>query len=59
MSTPSRDAQALLDRLTEIARLIEAHKATLYMLEHERVSLQTQLVQTGYKPGDVAQASLL
>jgi DNA-binding XRE family transcriptional regulator len=50
LSAASREAQALLDKLTELSQLIEAHRATLYMLERERMQLQTQLAQSGYRP---------
>ena len=49
MSGPSREAQELLDKLVELSRMIEAHKATLAMLEHERFNLQAQLRATGYR----------
>ena len=50
MTALSREAQALLDKLAELARLIEGHEATLAMLRHERMQLQTQLRLTGYRP---------
>ena len=49
MSAPPREAQLLLDKLIELSRLIEAHRATLAMLEHERFNLQAQLRATGYR----------
>jgi len=49
MSGPSREAQELLDKLAELSRLIEGHRATLAMLEHERMQLQTRLRLTGYR----------
>jgi hypothetical protein len=59
MSGPSREAQALLDKLAELSRLIESHRATLYLLERERMQLQTQLAVTGYKPEQATQGELL
>ena len=50
MSGESREAQELIDRLVKVAELIEGYNATLYLLEHERMQLQTALAQTGYKP---------
>jgi hypothetical protein len=50
MSVPSRKAQELLDKLAELSRLIEGHRATLAMLEHERMQMQTQLRLTGWRP---------
>jgi hypothetical protein len=50
MTAPSREAQVLLDRLVEISRMIEAHRATLYQLEHERFTLEAQLRATGWRP---------
>lgn len=56
----SRESQAILDRLVAVAELIEQHRATLYLLEHERATLQTRLRQTGWTPpAPNPQASLL
>ena len=55
----SKEAQGLLDRLTEIAWLIESHEAVLWQLKHEQFRLRSELVSTGYRPDDAAQASLL
>jgi hypothetical protein len=49
MSGESHEAQQLLDRLTEIARLIEQHEAVLWQLKHERFRLRVELAQTGYQ----------
>jgi hypothetical protein len=44
---------AILDRLVEIARLIEAHRAAAYILEIEREELQAKLRASGWKPPEV------
>jgi hypothetical protein len=49
----------ILAKLCQLAEMIESHKATFYQLEHERLRLQTELRQTGYRPGQPDQAALL
>jgi hypothetical protein len=50
VSDESRQVRDLLDKLVELSRAIEAHRAALYLLERERMQLQTQLAATGWKP---------
>ena len=50
MSAPSREVQALLDRLRAIADQIEGHEATLHMLKAEQLRTRCALAATGYKP---------
>ncbi len=40
----------LLSKLAALAETIEGYKATLYQLEHERLTLRSALAQTGYLP---------
>jgi hypothetical protein len=40
----------LLSKLAALAATIEGYKATLYQLEHERLTLRSALAQTGYRP---------
>lgn len=49
MNALTDEQRTLLSKLASIAEMIEGHKATLFMLEHERMSLQTQLRLTGYR----------
>lgn len=46
-------AEAILSRLAEIAKLIESHRATQFLLEQERADLQMQLRRTDWKPPEV------
>lgn len=59
MTACSREAQACLDRLVEIARLIESHEAVLWQLRHEQLRLRAELGATGHKPGEPIQGDLL
>jgi hypothetical protein len=45
-------ADAILARLTEIAKLIESHRAAVFLLEQERVDLQQRLRGAGWTPPD-------
>ena len=56
MTAPSREAQELLDRLADLSRLIEGYEATLVMLRHERMQMQTALRLTGYRATPRAEA---
>ena len=48
----------LLDRLTKVCELIEQHRATLSLLERERLLLQTKLRTNGWRmPGRVRKGS--
>ena len=49
----------ILSKLVALAEQIEAYKATLHMLEHQRFSLQTELQHSGWTPEQVAQGELL
>jgi tetratricopeptide (TPR) repeat protein len=40
---------AIIERLTEIAKREEGHKAALFLLEHERLDLQLRLYGTDWK----------
>lgn len=40
----------LLAKLASVTDSIEGYKATIFMLERERMQLQTLLRLTGYKP---------
>ena len=57
--TASREAKALLDRLTKIAGLIESHQVVLWQLKREQLTLRTQLAAIGYRLGEAAQRELL
>lgn len=46
-------ADAILTRLAEIARLIESHRAAVFLLEHERTELQMELRRADWKPPEV------
>ena len=43
------EQRELLSRLAAITKMIEGGKATLSMLERERLQLQTQLRLSGYR----------
>jgi hypothetical protein len=58
MSGTPREAQIVLDKLTELARQVEAYEATLHMLRLEQLRLRSELAATGYKPGDALQELL-
>jgi hypothetical protein len=47
------NADAILTRLTEIARLIESHRAALYLLDLERLELQTRLRGSDWRPPEL------
>jgi hypothetical protein len=42
-----------IDRLVEIARLIESHRTAIFLLEQERSELRVKLPGTGWKPPEV------
>lgn len=44
------DQRSLLAKLASITEMIEGHRATVYMLERERLQLQTRLRLTGWRP---------
>ena len=48
MSTPTDEQRALLAKLASITETIEGYKATIFMLERERMQLQTQLRLAGW-----------
>ena len=43
------EQRGLLAKLASIAEMIEGHRATVYMLERERLQLQTRLRLTGWR----------
>jgi hypothetical protein len=47
---------AVLDRLVEIARLIESHRTAIFLLELEQSALRTKLPAEGWKPPEVTPA---
>lgn len=57
MTAPSREAQVLIDKLVEVAKLIESHEAVVWQLRHEQLRLRSALAATGYRPD--AQQELL
>jgi hypothetical protein len=50
VSTATEPADALLEKLADIARSIEAHGAAIWQLEHEREGLRLQLRRSGWRP---------
>jgi hypothetical protein len=53
------EAQALLDKLVEIARLVELYAATLWQLRYEQLRLRAELDATGHRPGEPELQELL
>ncbi|MBK6350112.1 MAG: hypothetical protein V9E93_19560 [Steroidobacteraceae bacterium] len=47
---PTDEQRDLLARLASVAEMIEQHRATIYLLERERVQLQHRLRLTGLRP---------
>ena len=43
-------ADVILTRLAEISRQIESHRAAAYLLDLERLDLQTRLRAAGWEP---------
>ena len=48
VGTLADEQRTLLAKLASIAEMIEGHRATVMMLERERMQLQTQLRLAGY-----------
>lgn len=46
----NRSSDAILDRLAELSRQIEAHRAAVFVLDPERQELQAQLRLAGWQP---------
>lgn len=46
-------SEAILKRLAEIARLIESHRAAVFLLEQERSELYTRLRGSDWRPPEV------
>ena len=46
------EQRTLLAKLASLTELAEQYRASLYMVEHERLQVQTQLRLAGYKPPD-------
>ena len=44
------EKRILLAKLTSITEMIEGYKATIFMLERERMQLTTKLRLAGYRP---------
>jgi hypothetical protein len=49
MSAPTAEQRRLLAKLASVTEMIEGYKATIFMLERERLQLQTRLRLTGYR----------
>lgn len=49
MNTLTDEQRTLLSKLASLAEMIEGYKATLFMLDRERMQLQTQLRISGYR----------
>ena len=47
---PTDEQRDLLARLASAAEMIEQHRATIYLLERERMQLQHRLRLTGNRP---------
>jgi hypothetical protein len=47
------NADAILERLAELARLIESHKAAAFVLDLERLELQAKLRASGWIPPEL------
>ena len=54
--TLTNEQRGLLAKLASITEMIEGYKATIFMLERERMQLQTALRLTGYRPPPRAEA---
>jgi hypothetical protein len=48
--TDRHSSNGVLDRLAELARQIESHKAAVFLLELERADLQAGLRDTDWTP---------
>lgn len=46
----SQSSDAILDRLAEFSRQIEAHRAAVFVLDQERQELQAKLLSAGWQP---------
>ena len=49
MITLPPEQRELLSKLASIAEMVEGYKATIFLLERERLQLQTQLRLNGYR----------
>lgn len=49
VATLTDEQGTLLAKLASIAEMIEGHRATIMMLDHERLQLQHKLRLTGYR----------
>jgi len=45
--------QTLLDELADIARQIEAHRTTVWLLERQRDEVRNRLISSRWKPPEV------
>jgi len=50
MLTTSNEQRDLLAKLSAVSEQVEGYRATLHMLERERLQLQTRLRLTGWRP---------
>ena len=50
VATPTDEQRALLAKLSSVSDMIEGYKATIFMLERERMQLMTKLRLAGYRP---------
>lgn len=49
MNTVTPEQRTILEKLASISEMIEGYRATMFMLERERLQLQTQLRLSGYR----------
>lgn len=47
-------SDAILSRLVEVTKLIEWHRAAMFVLDQERLTLQNELRASGPKPPEMA-----
>jgi hypothetical protein len=50
MITLPPEQREMLSKLASIAEMVEGYKATIFLLERERLQLQTQLRLSGWRP---------
>jgi hypothetical protein len=46
---PTDEQRTLLAKLASVAEMIEGHRATVYLLERERMQLQRELRLSGFR----------
>lgn len=57
MTKVHEEQRVLLARLASITEMIEQHRATIFLLERERMQLQTQVRLSGYQAPTAGAAS--